>query len=115
MKRNKQELDAILDRALELGEGDWAKAAVRGVAAGVIDIPFSPSRFNAGKVITGRDLDGAVRFVDAGALPLPADVAQFHKERMDERLAKYQGTRTDMLAEDIFSLSKALEAELVRS
>jgi methylaspartate mutase epsilon subunit len=113
--RIKRETDAILDRILELGDGDWAQGAVRAVTAGVIDIPFSPSRFNAGKVITGRDLAGAVRFVEAGELPLPTDVARFHHDRITERLAQYPGTRTDMLAEDIFSMSKVLEAALIQS
>ena len=46
-----QETRLILDRTLELGEGDWAKGAVRAFAAGVIDIPFAPSSQNAGRTM----------------------------------------------------------------
>jgi methylaspartate mutase epsilon subunit len=111
--RIKTETNAILDAALELGGGDMARAAVTGVAAGVIDVPFSPSRNNAGRVIVGRDLEGAVRFLDTGDLPFPPDIVRFHRERMEERVAAFGGPRSDMLAEDIFHLSKTLERYLV--
>ena len=36
------ETRAIVDRALELGDGDAAIGAIRAIEAGVIDVPFSP-------------------------------------------------------------------------
>jgi len=58
-----QETRLILDRTLELGDGDWALGAVRAFAAGVIDVPFAPSSFNAGRTMPARDNEGAVRFL----------------------------------------------------
>ncbi|HHW15559.1 MAG TPA: methylaspartate mutase subunit E, partial [Firmicutes bacterium] len=56
----RRETRAILDRTLELGEGDVFQGAVRAFAAGVIDVPFAPSRFNAGRTMPARDDTGAV-------------------------------------------------------
>jgi methylaspartate mutase epsilon subunit len=58
-----------------LGGGDIAKGAVQAFQAGVLDVPFAPSRFNAGKVLPARDNDGAIRFFGAGALPYVARYA----------------------------------------
>ena len=106
----RREVDAILDRSLELGDGDWARAAVRGVEAGVIDVPFSPSRHNAGKLIPARDTNGAIRILEHGSVPLPSAVRAVHRERIGDRLAAFSGSKSDMLAHDIFSMSKRLES-----
>ena len=79
------EAEAILDRTLELGDGDWALGAVRAVEAGVIDVPWSPSRFNAGKALPARDGFGAVRYVANGGIPLPKDVVEYHRAKLAER------------------------------
>ena len=49
-----RETRLILDKTRELGEGDWAVGAVRAFAAGVIDVPFAPSSFNAGRLCRTR-------------------------------------------------------------
>ena len=90
--------------------GDWARAAVRGVEAGVIDVPFSPSRHNAGKLIPARDTNGAIRILEHGSVPLPSAVRAVHRERIGDRLAAFSGSKSDMLAHDIFSMSKRLES-----
>ena len=106
----RREVDAILNRSLELGDGDWARAAVRGVEAGVIDVPFSPSRHNAGELIPARDVNGAIRILEHGNVPLPSAVRAVHRERIGDRLATFSGSKSDMLAHDIFSMSKRLES-----
>lgn len=45
----KLETRAIVDKCFELGNGDIALGVCRGVEAGVLDVPFAPCRFNAGK------------------------------------------------------------------
>ena len=45
----KEETRAIVDKSFELGKGDLALGAIRAVKAGVIDIPFAPSKYNYGK------------------------------------------------------------------
>lgn len=103
----RREVRAILDRTQELGDGDWAQGAIVAFAAGVIDVPFSPSRWNAGRLMPARDRQGAVRMLDAGNVPLPADIAQFHRTqiaeraRVERRAADYQ-----MVVDDVFSMSR---------
>ena len=58
-----QETRLILDKTLELGEGDWALGAVRAFAAGVIDVPFAPSSHNAGRTMPARTMKGPCAFV----------------------------------------------------
>ena len=56
-----KEMKCILGKVEELGKGDFALGTVAAFEAGVIDIPFAPSKFNAGKVMPARDNQGAVR------------------------------------------------------
>ena len=55
------ETRAIIDKMLELGDGDIARGTIAGFAAGVIDVPFAPSKFNKGLVLPARDNQGAIR------------------------------------------------------
>jgi methylaspartate mutase epsilon subunit len=101
------ETRCIVDRVFELGDGDVAKGAVRAFQAGVIDVPFAPSRFNAGKALPARDNDGAVRFFDTGSLPLTAELVEFHRRKIAER-AKYEKREPSfqMVIDDVYAISK---------
>jgi methylaspartate mutase epsilon subunit len=103
----KVETRSIVDRILELGEGDLVKGTVLGFQNGNIDIPFAPSRFNAGKILPARDFQGAVRFLDHGNLPFSKDIIEFHKERITER-GKVEGRDPSfqMVIDDIYSIGK---------
>ncbi|MGO4758998.1 methylaspartate mutase, partial [Streptomyces sp. 2MCAF27] len=52
---------------------------------GALDIPFSASRHARSKVLPRRDADGAIRYLDPGALPLSAQVRRFHARRLGGR------------------------------
>jgi methylaspartate mutase epsilon subunit len=80
-----REARAILDKTLELGDGDVAMGTVRAFAAGVIDIPWSPNRFVKSRVLPARDADGYLRIVDPGLMPLPKDVLEIHREKLQRR------------------------------
>lgn len=82
-----KETRAILDKVLELGEGNVGAGAVRAIDAGIIDVPFAPSVYNKGEVMPARDLHGAVRLLNTGNLPLPADIKEFHQEALAQRRA----------------------------
>ena len=101
------ETRCIVDKVFELGKGDVALGAVRAFQAGALDIPFAPSRFNAGKVLPARDNDGAIRFFDPGALPLTAELQEFHKQKMAAR-AKYEHREASfqMVIDDVYAISK---------
>ena len=104
----KRETRCILEKTLELGNGDIAVGTVRAFEAGVIDVPFAPSRINAGKIMPARDDQGAVRFLDTGMLPFTEDIKAFHREKIAER-AKNEGREVSfqMSIDDIYAISKS--------
>ncbi len=103
----REETSCILERMLELGEGDVALGTVRAFEAGVIDVPFAPSRYNAGKIMPARDNFGAVRLHDAGNLPLNEKLLRFHRNQIDQRAeAENRGVSFQMVIDDIYAISK---------
>lgn len=103
----KLETRAILSKLFELGDGDIAMGSIRGFEAGVIDIPFAPSKFNKGKVLPARDNEGAVRILEAGNLPFDADIKAFHQKRMEDRAREECRTVSfQMVIDDIYAIGK---------
>ncbi len=104
----KREVRCILEKTLELGDGDIAVGTVRAFQAGVIDVPFAPSRINAGKIMPARDHYGAVRMLDCGNLPFTQDIIDFHQEKIAERAGK-EGREVSfqMSIDDIYAISKS--------
>ena len=104
----KREVRCIIEKTLELGEGDIAVGTVRAFQAGVIDVPFAPSRMNAGKIMPARDHYGAVRMLDCGNLPFTQDIKDFHREKIAQR-AKLEGREVSfqMSIDDIYAISKS--------
>ncbi len=103
----KAETRCILDKCFELGEGDIAVGAVRAFQAGVIDVPFAPSRFNAGKIMPARDNDGAVRMLNIAGLPFTDELKAFHQEKIAERAkAEKRAVSFQMVIDDIYAISK---------
>ena len=84
----RMEACSILDRVLELGDGDVAIGAVRGFEAGVIDVPWAPNRHARGAVIPVRDARRAVRYLEFGDLPFSAEVKEYNREKLKERELK---------------------------
>ncbi|WOX17144.1 methylaspartate mutase subunit E [Streptomyces sp. N50] len=99
------ECDHLLNAVLECGGGSVTKGVVRAFRLGLLDIPFAPSVHNRGEVLGIRDTGGAVRLLAPGRLPLPADIREFHRDRIQERLSKDRGqsrrTAAEMAAFDI--------------
>ncbi len=103
----KQETRSILNRTIELGRGDIARGAVLAFEKGVIDVPFAPNRFNLGKTLTARDCHGAIRFLDAGNLPFPQKIIDFHKTKIEERARKEKRKPNfEMVVDDIYAISE---------
>ena len=105
----RQEVRAIVDKALEMGDGDAALAAVRGFQAGVIDVPWSPNLEVANKVMPARDANGAIRYLDHGELPLSGDVLEYHREKLAAR-AKKENRKLDidLAIEDVCEMSRLI-------
>ena len=103
----RRETRCIVDKCFELGEGDIAIGSVRAVLAGVLDIPFAPSRYNAGKMLPARDNDGAIRILDMGALPFTDDIKAFHRAEIEERAkAEKRNATFQMVIDDVYAISK---------
>jgi methylaspartate mutase epsilon subunit len=101
------EVRAILDKLLELGEGDIVIGSVKGVEAGVLDSPFSPNINVKGNVLGVRDITGACRYLEFGNLPIPDEIKEFHREKITER-ERAEGRKIDyqVTVEDLWALSQ---------
>jgi methylaspartate mutase epsilon subunit len=101
------EIRSMVDKLLEMGDGDIAVGCVRGVDAGVIDSSFSPNKQVKDKVIGVKDARGAIRWVEFGNLPFPEEVKQFHREKVAER-EKKDNAKADyeMTVRDFWAFSK---------
>ena len=75
------ETRAILDRILELGDGDIVVGYARAVESGVVDSPMSPNVHVRGNVLGVRDTKGAARYLEFGNLPIPQEIKEFHRVR----------------------------------
>jgi methylaspartate mutase epsilon subunit len=84
----RKEACSIIDKTLELGDGDIAIGAVRGFDAGIIDVPWAPNMRVKGAVIPIRDAQGAIRYLEFGNLPFNKEIKEYHQERLKEREKK---------------------------
>lgn len=102
----KREVRAVMNKVLELGQGDIAIGTVRAFEAGVLDVPFAPATCNSGKMMPIRDNHGAIRVFDPGSVPLPKDVLALHHDFVAER-AKEEGRTPSfqMIIDDINAVS----------
>jgi len=102
-----EETRCILSKCFELGEGDIARGAVRAFQAGAIDVPFAPSRYNAGKMLPARDNDGAVRIFAPGAIPLSKELLEFHADKIEKRASGEKRVASfQMVIDDVYAISK---------
>jgi methylaspartate mutase S subunit len=78
-------VSAILDKVLELGDGDICVGTVKAIEAGVLDSPFSINSHPRDLCLGVRDLQGACRYLDFGNIPVPEEVKEYHREKLRER------------------------------
>ena len=81
-----REVQALLDSVILCGRGSITEGIVSAFRRGFLDIPFAPSIYNRGEVMTARDLEGAVRFLSLGHLQFDRELREFHEHKMQERL-----------------------------
>ncbi|WP_053956759.1 methylaspartate mutase subunit E [Inediibacterium massiliense] len=107
IKLIKAETKCILDKVFELGKGDLAVGTVKAFQTGVMDIPFAPSNYNAGKILPARDNNGAVRFLEFGNIPMSQDIKDFNRQLLEER-ANLEGRKVgfQMVVDDIYAVGK---------
>ena len=103
----REETRAIVDKCFELGGGDVALGVCRAVQAGVLDVPFAPCRYNAGKMLPCRDNNGAIRILDFGNLPFSKSLKDFHMEKVAQRAkAENREATFQMVIDDIYAIGK---------
>ncbi|QCX33055.1 methylaspartate mutase subunit E [Caloramator sp. E03] len=105
----KSETKCIIDEVLKLGRGDIAVGTVKAFEAGVLDIPFAPSKYNAGKMLPARDNNGAVRYLEFGNVPLNKEIKDYNRKLLEDR-AKYEGRDVSfqMVVDDIFAVGRGV-------
>lgn len=105
----KAETKCIINKVFELGMGDLVVGAVKAFETGVLDIPFAPSKYNAGKILPARDNNGAVRYLGFGNIPFTKDIKDFNRELLEKR-AKFEGRDVSfqMVIDDIYSVGKGV-------
>jgi len=103
----KAETKCMLDSVYEVGKGDFARGTVEAFKLGIVDIPFAPSKYNAGKMMPARDNQGAVRYLMPGNLPFTQDLIDFNKEKLMERgRFENRDVTFQMTVDDIFAVGK---------
>jgi len=102
----KKEVDSILSHVFALGKGDLAIGTVKAFEAGILDVPFAPSMYNAGKVLPARDNEGCIRILEFGNLGLSEDIKEFHKAKIKER-AKFENRLVSfqLTVDDVYAVS----------
>jgi len=78
-------VSAIIDKVVEMGDGDVVAGIERAINAGVLDSPFCLNVNAKDQVLGVKDLQGASRYLDYGNLPIPGEVREFNDEKIRER------------------------------
>lgn len=105
-----REVRPVMDKILEMGDGDVAVGTVRACEAGVMDIPWSPNNYMKSRIMPARDDDGYLRIFDCGDMPMDKDVMEYHHERLRRR-AEREGIAFDheLAVSSVYELSEGLE------
>lgn len=99
----------IMDKMLDLGEGDVVVGIGRAIETGVFDNPWSTHPSVALKIMGVRDAEGAVRYMDTGNLPFPNNIKEFHRGKVAERSKKLgQQVSYNTVIEDITSVERGI-------
>lgn len=102
----KAEVKCLMDAVFEAGDGDLAIGTVNAFKAGLLDIPFAPSIHNMGKVLPARDVNGAVRFLEYGNLPISQTLKEYNNDLLSQRACKEQREVSfQMVIDDIYAVS----------
>ena len=102
----KAETKCIMDETFRLGSGDLFEGTVKAFEVGVIDIPFAPSKYNAGKAMPARDDDGAIRYLMTGNIPFTDDIKAFNRDMLEKRAkADKRDVGFQMTIDDVYAVS----------
>ena len=102
----KAEVNSILKHVFILGNGDLAVGVVKAFEQGIIDIPFAPSKYNAGKLLPARDNEGCLRVLEFGNIGFTDEIKDFHRKKISERAqAEHRNVSFQLTIDDIYAVS----------
>jgi methylaspartate mutase epsilon subunit len=105
-----REVRPVMDKILEMGDGDVAVGTVRACEAGVMDIPWSPSNYLQSRIMPARDADGYLRILDAGDMPIPADVIDIHRANLRRRAERdHLSFDHELAVSSVYEMSEGLD------
>jgi methylaspartate mutase epsilon subunit len=114
MEQLRREVLAIFRGVEACGRGDLGAGIVEAFDRGLLDVPFAPSIHNRGRVLTARDVSGAVRFLDTGDLPFDRQTRDLHRQLMaDRRRAEGLASRRDdylLIERDVLQIAREQHA-----
>jgi methylaspartate mutase epsilon subunit len=101
------EIRALMNKILEMGDGDIIVGCLKCVEEGYLDSSFSPNKQVKDLVMGIKDVHGAIRWKEFGNLPFPEEVKKFHRAKVAER-EKAEGRKMDYdaLVQDFWAFSK---------
>lgn len=107
LEMQEKEVECILKKVLEMGDGDVLFGASKAVEEGILDHPFAANRAAKGKVMGVRDSEGAIRYLSTGNLPFTEEIIEFHREKIAQRERKLKGKIDyETVLNDLLSVSK---------
>lgn len=101
-----REASAILDAILALDAEDLGERVALAVERGLLDVPYSPNMWNAGRTASVRDCSGAVRFADTGDLPLTDDLRRFHRDALRQRTRRDGSDVVALIERDVLRTAR---------
>ncbi len=99
-----QEVDALISYILISGNGSYARGSMKAFQEGILDIQFSPSKYNKNQLFAAKDCNGAIRFINPEGMPFSDAIKDFHREKISQRMIK----------ERVAKIYKILEHDLTR-
>lgn len=104
-----REARSIIEKLLEFGDGDPVVGTIKAVKSGLLTTPFATNLAFPTRVMSVKDAEGAVRYLNHGDLPFDKEIVEFHKGRIAEREAK-RGKKVDYetLVSDLMAVSKGM-------
>ena len=106
----RREVVPVMDKILEMGDGDVALGTIRSAEAGVLDIPWSPNRHVKSRIMPARDADGYLRILDPGDMPFARDALEVHEAGLRRRAERERvDYGPDLAISSVYEISEPLE------
>ena len=107
MELIEKEIVCLIDAVYQAGNGDLAVGVIEAFKSGILDIPFAPSTYNAGKMLPARDNHGCVRYLDFGNIPFTEEIKKANHDKLEER-AEIEGRAIgfEMTVDDIYAVGQ---------